>query len=174
MNYSLPTGFTFTARTDNKIWSFNVAAPAIAVVDRDIEHLDRIVIPAGTRIIGTVSIEKSLDRALIGWHTMVFPTGDEIHFSGIALAPDGSIGIPGKVETHKDATIASAVLKSMIIGTQAVLNATGTNPIATGATDAVSQEATKVIDQSQEHATVSISVDDYAHLRVYINQRLEY
>ncbi|MDO8757453.1 MAG: hypothetical protein Q7J64_05540, partial [Elusimicrobiota bacterium] len=71
-NYFLPTGFTFPVRLENAIFSFNVETPAIAVVERDVVYLRRVVIPAGTRAIGSVAVLKSHDRVLINFHTLVF------------------------------------------------------------------------------------------------------
>src|SRR5271157_410370 len=50
--YFLPTGFTFPAQLENAVYSYNVESPAIAVVERDIEYLKKVVIQAKTRVIG--------------------------------------------------------------------------------------------------------------------------
>lgn len=174
LNYFLPTGFSFPARLDNMIFSYNVETPAIAVVERDITYLKRVVIPADTRIIGTVSVQQSHDRVLVTWHTMVFPEGDEIKFGGMALSLDGSAGLRGKVETHKDSAVANTVLRSVITGSQAALDITGVSPIAAQATQGVSQEALKELDVQKQQVTTSITVDADTGLRVYVNQRLEF
>lgn len=174
LNYFLPTGLSFPARLENMIFSYNVETPAVAVVERNISYLKRIVIPADTRIIGTVSVQQSHDRVLIAWHTMVFPEGDEIKLSGIALSLDGSAGLKGKVETHKDSAVANTVLRSVVSGTQAALNITGVSPITSQATQGISQEALKELDVQKQQATTSVTVDADTGLRVYVNQRLEY
>ncbi|MBI3552607.1 MAG: hypothetical protein HY077_08805 [Elusimicrobia bacterium] len=149
-------------------------SPAIAVVDREVEYLKKAVIPVGTKVIGTVSIQQTHDRALIIFHTIVFPEGDEMKFSGMALSLDGSAGIKGKVETHKDSSVANTVLKSVVTGTQGALMFSGVSPIAAGATQGLSNEATKELDLQRQEVTTSISVDAETGLKVYLPQRIEY
>jgi len=170
----VPTGFSFPARLDNAVWSYNTETPAVAVVERPISFLNRVVIPAGTRVIGTVAIQKSHDRVLVGFHTVVFPEGDEVKLSAMALSLDGSAGLRGKATTHKDSAVANTVLRSVVSGTQAALDITGVSPIASQATQGVSQEALRELDMEKQQVTTSISVDADTGLRVYVNQRLEY
>lgn len=172
--YFLPTGFIMPVRLENQIVSYNVASPCIAVVERDVVYLSSVVIPAGTRLIGAVSVEQSHDRILATFNVIVFPTGDEVRFSGMALSLDGSAGIKGKVETHKDSAVANTVLRSVITGTQSALMLSGVNPIAAGATEGLSSEATKELDTQKQQVTTSITVEAETGLRVYLNQRLEF
>jgi type IV secretory pathway VirB10-like protein len=173
-NYFLPTGFTFPVRLENAVYSYNVETPALAVVERDVVYLRRVVIPAGTRAIGTVAVLKSHDRVLVNFHTLVFETGDEVRFTGMALALDGSAGLKGKVETHKDAAVANTVLRSFVSGTQTALDMSGVSPIASSATQGIAQEAVKELDTQRQEVTQSITIEAETGLRVYIPQRLEY
>lgn len=173
-NYFLPTGFSFPARLENAVYSYNAETPAIVVVERDIAYLRRVVVPAETRVIGAVTVQKSHDRVLINFHTLVFPDGEEVRLPAIALALDGSAGLKGKVETHKDSAVANTVLRSVVSGTQAALNIAGISPIASQAAQGVSQEALRELDLERQQVTTSISVDADTGLRVYVNQRLEY
>jgi type IV secretory pathway VirB10-like protein len=173
-NYFLPTGFTFPVRLENAIFSFNVETPAIAVVERDVVYLKQVAIPAGTRAIGTVAVIKSHDRVLINFHTLVFETGDEVKFTGIALSLDGSAGLKGKVETHKDSAVANTVLRSLVSGTQAALDVSGVSPVASQATGGLAQEAVKELDTQRQEVTESITIEAETGLRIYIPQRLEY
>ncbi len=173
-NYFLPTGFSFPARLDNAVYSYNVETPAVAVLERNISFLGRVVIPAGTRVIGAVAVQKSHDRVLVNFHTLVFPEGDEIKLSAMALSLDGSAGMKGKVENHKDSAVANTVLRSVVSGTQAALDITGVSPIAVQAAQGVAQEAIKELDMAKQQVTTSITVDADTGLRVYMNQRLEY
>ncbi len=174
--YFMPTGFMFPARLENAIYSYNVESPVIAVVDRNVEYLKRVVLPAGTRIIGTASVQQDHDRVLVTFRAMVLPdTGDEIKFVGQALMLDGSLGIKGKVETHKDSAVANTVLKSVITGTGGAISMVpGVSPIAAGATQGLTNEATKELDFERQQVTTSITVDAETGLRVYLPQRIEY
>lgn len=172
--YFLPTGFTFPVRLENAVYSYNVETPAIAVVERDVTYLKRVVIPANTRVIGTVAVLKSHDRVLVNFHTLVFETGEEVTFAGLALSLDGSAGLKGKVETHKDAAVANTVLRSLVSGTQAALDMSGVSPVASQATKGLTQEAVKELDTQRQEATESVTVDAETGLRVYIPQRFEF
>lgn len=172
--YFLPTGFTFPARLENAVYSYNVESPAIAVVERNIEYLDRVVIPRNTRVIGTVSVQQDHDRILITFHAMVFPEGDEIRIQGIALMLDGSAGIQGKVETHKDSAIASTVLRSVITGAGQALTVSGVSPVAAQAAQGLSGEMTNELSSQRQQVSTSISVDADTGLRIYLPQRIEY
>jgi type IV secretory pathway VirB10-like protein len=173
-NYFLPTGYTFPVRLENAVYSYNAETPAIAVVEKDVIYLRRVVIPADTRVIGTVGVVKSHDRVLITFHTLVFKTGDEVKFSGMALSLDGSAGVKGKVETHKDSSVANTVMSSFLSGAQTALTVSGISPIAAGATSGLAQEANKTLETQRQEVTESISIDAETGLRVYIPQRLEY
>lgn len=172
--YFLPTGFIFPARLENAVYSYNVETPAIAVVERNVEYLKKVVIPAGSRVIGTVSVHQEHDRILITFHALVFPEGDEIKFSGIALMLDGSAGIKGKVETHKDSAVASTVLQSVISGTQELLAVSGVSPVAAQAAQGASSEMTNELGNQRQQVTTSISVDADTGLRIFVPQRIEY
>ena len=174
-NYVLPTGFVVPARLTHKIVSFNVDSPCIAIVERDVVYLDSTVIPSGTQFIGTAAVEKSHDRILVSFNDIVLPTGDEVHFSGMALSLDGSVGITGEVHTYKDASVANTVLRSIVTGTQNALSLTpGISPIANGATSGLASEVTNTLDTQRQQVTVSITVPEDVGIRVYFNQRLEY
>lgn len=172
--YFLPTGFTFPARLENAIYSYNAETPAIAVVERRIGYLGRVVIPAKTRIIGSVAVVKSHDRVLVRFHTMVFPDGFEIKLTAMALSLDGSAGIVGKVEKHKDSAVANTVLRSIVAGTQVALDASMVSPIASHAAQGVSQEAIQSLDMAKQQVTASISVPAETGLRVYVVRRTMY
>ena len=174
-NYFLPTGFTFPVRLVNAVFSYNVESPAIAVVDREVDYLHQVVIPAGTQVIGTVSVQQDHDRILVTFHTMVFPnTGNEVQFQGLGLSLDGSLGIQGKVETHKDSEVANTVLRSLVTGTQDAVSMAATNPIADQAVQGLSNEAASTLDQNREKITTSISVPADTPLKIYLPRRIEY
>ena len=172
--YFLPTGFTFPVRLQNAIYSYNVASPMICVVEKEVQYQRKVVIPSGTQVIGTVSVQQDHDRILATFHTIVLPEGEEIKFTGSGLSLDGSLGIKGKVETHKDSAVANTVLRALVTGTQSAFVATGASPIAAGATQGLSDEATKELDTQREQVTTSITVEADAGVLVYLPQRIEY
>lgn len=173
--YFLPTGFTFPVRLENAVYSYNVESPAIAVIDEDVQYLDRIVIPRKTRVIGAVAVEQDHDRILVTFRTLVFPTGDEIPFTGLGLSLDGSLGIKGKVKTHKDSAIADTVLSSVVSGAQeAAMMTTNVNPVADSAVSGLAGEATGELGSQRQKIMTSISVDADVELQIFLPRRIEY
>jgi len=176
-NYFLPTGFTWNGRLQNTIYSFAQQSPVILDVDRDIVYLNRVVIPAGTRVIGAALVEQNGDRILVQMGVLVFPTGDEVAFSGMALSLDGSVGLAGRVERRKDSQVANRVLRALLTGTQAAVEVTAANPITAQVTQGVGQEAVQELDTEKQRAVAvdkSITVDADVSVSVYLNRRLEF
>jgi len=143
----------------------------------DIVYLGRVVIPAGTRVIGAALIQQNGDRILVQLGVLVFPTGDEVPFSGMALSLDGSVGLVGRVDRRKDSQVAHRVLRALVTGTQAAVEATASNPITAQVAQGIGQEAVQVLDADRQQAVAvdkSITVDVDISVRVYLNRRLEY
>jgi len=106
----LHTGFTFDAVLRTAIFSYNTNTPVIAETEFDVSFLGKMMIPKGTKLIGTSAIEKTDDRVNVAFHTMVFPDGSELKFNGLALWTDGSAGIIGKKDKKKSVLPAKILL----------------------------------------------------------------
>lgn len=172
-NYFLPTGFTFEAVLEGAIFSYNLLTPVSAVADENIRYQDEIVFPKGTKFIGVVQVVHSLDRVNIDFHTCVFPDGEEIDIKFLALWTDGSAGVKGKVETHKDAVAAKVAMKSVLAGVQAgaaLAAPTVEGAVATG----LSQEAVATLDTSSAKTLESISVEERTPIKIFVKARTEY
>ena len=165
--YFMPTGFTFDAVLRTAIFSFNTNTPVIAEAEFDITYLGKVMIPKGTRLIGTSAIEKTDDRVNVSFHTAVFPNGEEIKFSGLALWTDGSAGIRGKKDSKK-ATIPVKVLLSAAATGASVA---GNSSVPTEMVKSVAIDAQNEVASKQE---VSISVPKDIGILVYIVERIEY
>jgi type IV secretory pathway VirB10-like protein len=153
----------FDAVLQTAIFSYNLESPVIAETEFDIIYLDKVMIPKGTKIIGYASVLKSADRVNVFFHTMVFPNGQEIKFSGLALHTDGSAGIPGKVKKHKENIPARVLLEA------------AANIAAPGVGGAVVKELTA--EQAKEMAykpTYSITVKKGTPILIYNIERIEY
>ncbi|MDR2192563.1 MAG: TrbI/VirB10 family protein [Endomicrobium sp.] len=166
-NYFLHTGFSFEAVLKTAIFSFNTITPVIAETEYDVLFNGKIMIPRGTKLIGACSIEKSVDRVNISFNTMVFPNGQEIPMSAIALHVDGSGGIPGKVTKQKAKIPTQILLSAAATGSSlAVGDGVGAEMIKGIANDTKSEVA-----QKQDY---SIEVKKNVAIQVFINQRMEY
>jgi hypothetical protein len=71
-------------------------APVTAHAAKDIVVGDKVVIPAGTTLVGEAFATPYDDRAQLAFSAIV-RDGKTIPFRGIALGPDEQLGVPGKV-----------------------------------------------------------------------------
>ncbi len=112
----LPSGTRIPAILSNRIFSFNVEAPVIAVIERDFKWKDKVVIPKGTKFFGEASVLKSMDRINVSFRRLIFPDGRQINVQAMILSPDGSGGIKGKVQKHRDVKALKAIGETLLGG----------------------------------------------------------
>jgi len=118
LQLQLPAGTEIVAHTTNAI-SSGLESPVIAVVDRNVELNESVVIPQGARVIGyTAGAVK--DRINIRFNSVLLPNNREIPISGLALMKDGSAGLVGKVQGSGHPILSGAAR----IGTGAAVVAT--------------------------------------------------
>jgi hypothetical protein len=166
-NYFLHTGFTFDAVLETGIFSFNSITPVVAIVEYDVYFLEETMIPRGTLLIGTCQVQKSLDRVLLTFRTMVFPNGQEIAMNGIGLNVDGSGGIPGKtIKNNKKKLPVTTAIK---VG-GAAMGALG-NPVTSALAGGVQSIAQEEIQDVYDYA---IEIKKGTAFIVFINDRMEY
>lgn len=114
----LPAGTEIVAHTTNAI-SSGLESPVIAVVDRNVELNDSVVIPQGARVIGYTSGAVK-DRINVRFTSVLLPNNREMAISGLALMKDGSAGLVGKVQGSGHPILSGAAR----IGTGAAVVAT--------------------------------------------------
>ena len=92
----IPSGTEISAHTTNAI-SSGLESPVIAIVDRNVQLGDAVVIPEGARVIGyTAGAVK--DRINVKFTSLILQNNHEVAISGLALMKDGSAGLIGKVQ----------------------------------------------------------------------------
>src|SRR5579885_3216634 len=114
----LPAGTEIVAHTTNAI-SSGLESPVIAVVDRNVELNDSVVIPQGARVIGYTSGAVK-DRINVRFTSVLLPNSHEMAISGLALMRDGSAGLVGKVQGSGHPILSTAAR----VGTGAAVVAT--------------------------------------------------
>jgi len=124
----LPSGTKIPARLSNRIFSFNVAAPVIAQVLQDYKWQEKVVIPKGSKFLGEASVLKSLDRINVKFETLIFPDGREMRVRAMALSEDGSGGIKGKVDKHRDMKTLKAIGETLLGGASLFVGGQGGSP----------------------------------------------
>lgn len=167
MNYFLHTGFQFDAVLRTAIFSFNTITPVVAQTEYDITFLGKVMIPRNTKLIGVCNVEKSVNRVNIVFHSMVFPNGQEIRFTGIALHTDGSGGIPGKVDKQK----ASIPAKILIAAAAAQASTTATNSVPVDMIKGIADDVNQELSQKQDY---SITIKKDVPIQVFVTESIEY
>lgn len=118
LQIQVPAGTEIAAHTTTAI-SSGLESPVVAVVDRNVELKDSVVIPQGSRVIGyTAGAVK--DRVNIRFTSVLLPNNREMAISGLALMKDGSAGLVGKVQGGAHPILSTAAR----IGTGAAVVAT--------------------------------------------------
>ena len=168
----LPTGTMLRATITNAIFSYNLTTPVIAELDEGGAFKDRLVLPPHTKLLGRAMVLKSHDRVNVEFDRAVLPDGTELDIGGLALSPDGSAGIKGKVEKYKDSAVASAALKGAVTGLTTMTSA-AINPVAAQTGQAVAEETVRQVDTTQQEVDTSISIPGFTRCFVYLERRLE-
>lgn len=112
----LPAGTKIPAYLSGTLFSFNVAAPVTAIVSKDIEKDSVVVIPKDSQFLGEAGVLKSLNRINVNFDLLIFPDGRQIRIRGMALSEDGSSGIKGRVNKHRDMRVLKAIGETALAG----------------------------------------------------------
>ena len=93
--------------------SSSIQTPIIGLVTEDIYHNGRLIIPAGTEVHGKAQTDRTRERIASGnnW-TLVWPGGEELRLSGIALDREADPSGDGWAITDGSAGLRGRVLKS--------------------------------------------------------------
>lgn len=109
-------GTKIPAYVSGTLFSFNVEAPVIALVSKDIEKDDAMVIPKDSKFLGKAGVLKSVNRINVHFDSLIFPDGREVPVRAIALSEDGSAGIKGRVSKHRDTKVLKAIGETALAG----------------------------------------------------------
>ena len=95
--------------------SSSINTPIVGLTTDDIWHNGRLIVPAGTEVHGTATVDRVRERiASSGGWTLVWQTGEELRLSGLALdrekeqdtegwgITDGSAGLRGQLIKSDD------------------------------------------------------------------------
>ena len=90
--------------------------PATALVTSDVTVGERVVLPSGSRLVGSAFATTSDDRVQVVWRAAVV-NGRTYRLDGEALSPDGSQGLPGKVVRKKKGKGVLRRIGATVLGT---------------------------------------------------------
>lgn len=99
--FGLPMGSTIVARLMNTLLSSDSSQPVIAEITEDAVWRNSVLIPAGSKAIGSAGFDSASERLQIRFNTFVYPQGDQHSVSALALLQNGSSGLPGDFHSGK-------------------------------------------------------------------------
>lgn len=173
----LPAGTILKATTKNAIFSFNLETPVVAELDEPAicPKTNAVVLPQGTKLIGTASILKSDDRVNVNFRLAVLPapSGKEYNIQGLILHPDGSAGLKGTVKEYKEVRLMSSAAAGAVSGVGQAVAATAGQPIVGQALGgALSAGASEIQTGMAPKVDVSISVAPFQKCGIFLLNRL--
>lgn len=124
----LPSGTKVRALLEDRVFSFNVAAPVLAIVPNDFKSDGKTIIPKGSKFLGEANVLKSIDRINVSFDLLILPDGSELRVRAMALAEDGASGIRGKVDKHGDTKILKAIGETLLGGASLFVGSTQSDP----------------------------------------------
>lgn len=176
-NWFLPSGTVLKGTTQNSIFSFNLESPVVVLLDEPAlcPKTNQVVLPQGTKLIGSASILKSDDRVNVNFRLAVLPapSGKEYQIQGIILYPDGSAGLKGIVKEYKELRLMSSATSGAIGGVGQAVAATAGQPIVGQALGgALTAGATEAQDAIGPSVDVSITVSPFQKCGIFLMNRL--
>jgi type IV secretion system protein VirB10 len=113
----VPRGTIIPAVLESPIDS-SAPGPVRAITSTDIRGFDggRVLIPRGSRLYGAYRADTQAGQArvLVTWTSLVRPDGISVRLNSPAADMNGGPGVPGKVNDHRMARLASATLQSAL------------------------------------------------------------
>src|SRR3989338_2032081 len=172
----IPSGTKIPALLSNSVFSFNVAAPVLALVSKDFNWQEQILIPKDSKFLGEASVLKSLDRINVSFDLLIFPDGRQMRVRAMALSEDGSGGIKGKVEKHRDVKVLKAIGETLLGGASLFAGSGRRDPynledqLRVNLTQNLTNQASQ--DLRSVKAEQSITVEAYTPIQVIILEEI--
>lgn len=113
----LPMGTQIRVRLTGQVESMDASSPVTAILLEDaLSPGQTVVIPRGTKVIGTGQLDANRERLQVHFHTLVFPDGEQFGLAAIAAMPDGSSGLAGDFSSGLFRRHASQFIGSFVGG----------------------------------------------------------
>lgn len=162
----LPTATKIQAQLENEIYSYNIVAPATAILTEPAicPKNGNVVLPKGTRFFGSVAVVKTREeaeevgRVNIEFTVCILPNGAQFSCQAMALSWGGAAGVRGKLKNFEDKQLASAILVGGIQGVANSLAFTAANPITGAAAGGLSATTGIISDDASKNVSFSVRV----------------
>ncbi len=113
----LPIGTQIHVQLIGLVESMDANSPVTAVILEDaLSPVQAMVIPKGTKVIGTGQLDSQRERLQVQFRTLVFPEGEQYSISAIATMPDGSSGLAGDFSSGEFKKNASQFIGNFVGG----------------------------------------------------------
>ena len=126
---AVPIGTMFDVYLITNIISNNFSSPVVCGVIEPLVYNDELILPVGSRIIGSASAGRQRDRCFTQFHTAVFPDGSTVPLGGIGMMGDGSAGLKGYLVDKKGLKMLMAFAADFLAGFTMMMTDTYTNPV---------------------------------------------
>lgn len=110
----LSAGTRIFIRLIDKIIISTQSIPFIGIVTKDVTHDDGVAIPQGSKVLGSVSFDDSIERANINLTSIVFTDGRERQISAVAIGADEQLGVEGNIKSNAFQNSAGLALSRFI------------------------------------------------------------
>ena len=148
-----------------------------ATLTEDVRSYDGtgVLLPAGSRLIGTYSSDVSIaqNRVLIAWNRAVTPNGTSISLGSVGADRLGQSGQEGAVDSHFIERFGSAALISLIAGAPDIIigERTSTTQLLGDVGGDLEQATQRTVDEYLR-IPPTVHVDQGAEMIVFVNRDL--
>lgn len=169
--YSAPTSTTVTAGTIIPAMlmtgiNTDVAGQVVAQIQADVYDIsgEYVLIPAGSKLIGTYDNKGTGGRVGVTFTTLQTPDGGAWNVGNSFVAVDGSgyMGIPGKIHHHTANNISNGILKSALTA------------LATVSVDRVTIDGSTLANISGGEEKPTITVEPGSMFSVYVTNNITF
>ena len=126
---AVPIGTMFRVYLINNIVSNNYASPVVTGVIEPLIYNAELILPVGSRLIGSAAAGRMRDRVAVDFHTAVYPDGSTVPIGGLGMMDDGSAGLRGRLVDKKGLRMLAAFGADFLSGFTMMMADTYINPV---------------------------------------------
>jgi type IV secretory pathway VirB10-like protein len=110
----IPPGARVSVRLKETATVTSQGMPVIGLVTRDFVQEESLAVPAGSKLMGTASLDAGGDRAHIEWQAIQLPDGHSRQIAAAGVGFDGQLGVPGNGHSNVAENTIGATLSRFI------------------------------------------------------------
>ena len=115
LSYIIPLGTQAYVRLKTKVYSYNVNVPVEAVFTSNITSREgRVIIPAGSEIVGAASASHNNSRISISFKDIIFSNGATYNINLLSTGLNGAAGVEGNVHEHYPTKILEGIGQALL------------------------------------------------------------